>query len=62
MFGYTPLASSPTATNPVANIVPDPEPVTGLIDASKVPADRRVVFEGSKRVVSFPGSIHKVEF
>lgn len=32
------------------------------IDASKVPNERRVVFEGSKRVVSFPGSIHKVRF
>lgn len=34
----------------------------GIIDATKVPLERRVVFEGSKRVVSFPGSIHKVEF
>ena len=37
-------------------------PITGQIDASKVPNDRRVVFEGSKRVVSFHGSIHKVRF
>lgn len=42
---------------------PDEEPpVTGQIDSSKVPNERRVVFEGSKRVVSFEGSIHKVRF
>lgn len=38
------------------------QPEPGIIDATKVPAERRVVFEGSKRVVSFEGSIRKVVF
>jgi len=37
-------------------------PQVGTIDATKVPAARRVAFEGSKRVVSFEGSIRTVRF
>lgn len=53
-----------TATVTLAATVPpdNPDVTIGVIDATKVPLERRVVFEGSKRVVSFPGSIHKVEF
>lgn len=55
---------SGTATVTLAATVPpdNPDVTIGVIDATKVPLERRVVFEGSKRVVSFPGSIHKVEF
>jgi hypothetical protein len=35
---------------------------TATIDATKVPASRRIVFPGSIRVVKFPGSIRKVVF
>jgi len=37
-------------------------PAPGGIDATKVPVERRVVFEGNKRVVPFEGSIRKVVF
>lgn len=49
-------ASYAAADMPIVPVNP------GVIDATKVPADRRVVFEGSKRVVSFAGSIRKVSF
>lgn len=38
------------------------EQPTNTIDATKIPSERRVVFEGSKRVVSFEGNIRKVVF
>ena len=44
-----------------ATPTPEPDPIAA-IDATKVPAARRVVFEGGKRVVSFEGSIRKVSF
>lgn len=37
-------------------------PPSDVIDASKVPASRTVVFEGSIRVINFEGSIRKVDF
>lgn len=50
------VITAPLATAAASNQQP------GTIDASKVPAARRVVFEGSKRVVSFEGSIRTVRF
>lgn len=58
--GNTAAPLTTTATTTASSTTP--EVTIGAIDAAKVPAERRVVFEGSKRVVSFPGSIHKVEF
>lgn len=49
-----------TSSYQIQTNAPQPEP--GAIDATKVPPERRVVFEGSKRVVSFEGSIRKVVF
>jgi len=52
------IVRSASFTTDAIPVVPTP----GDIDATKVPPERRVVFEGGKRVVSFEGSIRKVSF
>lgn len=54
----TPLSTTLTTLTEEVVVIP---PVS-TIDATKVPPERRVVFEGSKRVVPFYGSINKVRF
>lgn len=56
--GNRSAATTAPLTTSAAPVTPQP----GTIDATKVPTSRRVVFEGSKRVVSFEGSIRKVRF
>lgn len=47
----------------VAAVVAPPDPVEpGEIDATAVPAKRKIVFQGNKRVVTFPGNIREVIF
>ena len=63
MHAETELATTQAdLSNPGPSEPEVPTQPGSTIDATKVPSERRVVFEGSKRVVSFLGSIHKVRF
>lgn len=60
MPGFCAIGSSPLGVLPEGEVQETPTLVT--IDALKIPLERRVVFEGSIRVVSFDGNIRKVVF
>lgn len=62
MLGLYPIAGAPIGGSPYASAANTVPTGTGTIDATKVPLSRQVLFEGSKRVVSFEGSIRKVRF
>jgi hypothetical protein len=58
MLGFAPIGYAPPGGPYTAQV----QAVAPVIDATKVPPERRVYFEGSKRVVIFEGSKRKVIF
>ena len=61
MLGFTAIGAAPIGA--VLRVAPDVStPPVGSVDASKVPASRKVAFGGGVRVGAFTGGIRTVAF